>query len=353
MKYIVTVVGARPQFVKAAMLSRALAASGIEEKLVHTGQHYDDAMSRVFFTELELPEPAVNLGVGSGPHGRQTGEMMVRLENVLLADRRQPDAIVVYGDTNSTLAAAITAAKLGIPVAHVEAGLRSFNRAMPEELNRIVTDRLSALLFCPSQTAVDHLVDEGIHTGVHLTGDVMYDAVLHYRTRALERYPLSRLVPFEFGGYDLVTAHRAGTVDDPARLRQLLTLLELVDRPMVWPVHPRTRDRLTRLDMPLPEGILALEPVGYLEMLTLLQGSRRVLTDSGGLQKEAYWLERPCLTLRNETEWVETLAEGWNTLVGLDEAAFRAALETTPTGPVRPHYGRGDAAEQMTDLLQH
>ncbi len=348
---ICTVIGARPQFVKAAVVSRALAAAGIRETLVHTGQHYDPQMSSVFFDELGIPTPATNLGIGSGTHAAQTGRMMIELERFLSGQATPPDAVLVYGDTNSTLAAALVAAKLQIPLAHVEAGLRSFNRAMPEEINRIVTDRLSRWLFCPSHTAIDHLRAEGITEGVYFTGDVMYDVLLHFRPLAQERHPLDALVPFESGSYVLLTLHRAENTDDPARLHRLMQLVDGLGRAVVWPLHPRTRERLTTFGIGIPAAIHVMEPVGYLAMLSLLGGAAAVLTDSGGLQKEAYWCARPCLTLRSETEWVETLEDGWNTVVGADPERAAAALSTPPQGTPQPCYGTGDAAKRIADIL--
>ncbi|MCS7081813.1 MAG: UDP-N-acetylglucosamine 2-epimerase (non-hydrolyzing) [Bacteroidetes bacterium] len=349
---VVTVVGARPQFIKAAPVSRALKAAGIEEILVHTGQHYDLTMDRVFFEELELPEPAQNLEVGSGTHAVQTGLMMMRLEALLLALRPSPDWVLVYGDTNSTLAGALVAAKLRLPLAHVEAGLRSYNPRMPEEVNRLVADRLADLLFCPSQQAVENLRTEGITRGVHWTGDVMLDALLFYRDRARERVRPEALVPFEPGSYYLLTVHRAENTDDPDRFRRLLALLGELDRPVVWPLHPRARKQLAAFGLSLPATVYAVEPVGYLAMIRLLEGCHRVLTDSGGLQKEAYWLGRPCLTLRAETEWGETVQEGWNHLVDLDPERLWAALRApAPASPPRPHYGDGRAAERIAALL--
>lgn len=350
---IVTVVGARPQFIKAAPVSRALARLGIEELLVHTGQHYDLNMDRVFFEELELPRPVLNLEVGSGTHAVQTGLMMIRLEEFLLQLRPRPDWVLIYGDTNSTLAGALVAAKLHLPLAHVEAGLRSYNRRMPEEINRIVADRLSNLLCCPSQQAVENLRAEGIERGVHRTGDVMFDALLYYRDRARERVALEHLIPFESGSYYLLTVHRAENTDDPDRLCRLVRILAELDRPVVWPLHPRTRKRLQELRLALPSTVYPMEPVGYLAMVRLLEGARKVLTDSGGLQKEAYWLGRPCLTLRAETEWGETLQEGWNRLVDLDPDRIREALYALdPLIPPQPHYGDGRAAERIAALLR-
>ena len=312
---IVTIVGARPQFIKAAAVSRVLRRQ-IREVLVHTGQHYDGNMSQVFFEELEIPPPDFNLGIGSGEHGAQTGAILAAVEKVL--QKEKPDRVLVYGDTNSTLAGALAAAKLHVPVAHVEAGLRSFNRRMPEEINRVLTDHVADLLFCPSQTAVDHLAAEGIRTGVHRVGDVMYEALMHAvrlaerNSRALERLQLAP------GAYALATIHRADNTDDPARLGRLVAALQEVARtlPVVFPVHPRTRRRLP--DLVPGRSLHLVEPLGYLDMARLETRAALILTDSGGIQKEAYWLRVPCKTLREETEWVETVQQGWNVLAGAD-----------------------------------
>lgn len=330
---VCTIVGARPQFVKAAVVSRALTAAGIEEVLVHTGQHYDATMSRVFFDELSIPRPAVNLEVGSGSHAVQTGAMMTGLETFLQAQPTM-DGVVIYGDTNSTLAGALVAAKLHIPVAHVEAGLRSFNRRMPEEVNRVVADQLATLLFCPTQTAIDNLRNEGITEGVHLTGDVMLDATRFFGDEAATHAPLGTLTTQGPQTYYLATVHRAENTDDPARLAGIFGGLGRAEVPVLLPLHPRTRARLG--DLVLPENVKLMEPVPYLAMLTLVRHAKAVLTDSGGLQKEAFWLGVPCVTLREETEWVETLDNGWNRLVGANEEAVAAALQQKPTGPQQP-----------------
>ena len=328
---IVTVVGARPQFVKAAVVSRALAARGIAERLVHTGQHYDAAMSDVFFDELSMAPPAVNLDVGSGLHGAQTARTMERFE-AWLVETGPVAGVVVYGDTNATLAAALVAAKLALPLAHVEAGLRSFVRHMPEEINRVVTDRLADLCFCPTGTAVAHLADEGIAgDGVVLTGDVMLEATRTFADEAATRAPLHRLTGHAPGAYVLATVHRAANTDDPARLAAILDGLGRLGRPVLLPLHPRTRARLG--DVALAPTIDVREPASYLEMLTLTRNAHRVVTDSGGLQKEAFWLGVPCATLREETEWVETLDGGWNHLVGADADRLVAALALNPTTP--------------------
>ncbi|QXD15246.1 UDP-N-acetylglucosamine 2-epimerase (non-hydrolyzing) [Rhodocaloribacter litoris] len=347
---VYTIIGARPQFIKAAVVSRALARAGIEEHLIHTGQHYDPELSGTFFDELGLPAPAVDLGVGSGSHAVQTGAIMTALERYLL-DRPKPDWVVVYGDTNSTLAGALVAAKLHLPLAHVEAGLRAMNRRMPEEVNRIVTDRLAGLHCCPTQTAVENLRREGITRGVYLTGDVMLDATRFFAARAGMQVPPEALTPHPPRGYYLATIHRAENTDDPARLRGIFEGLGRLDAPVLLPLHPRTRNRLAGIDV--PAGVELQPPVGYLAMLTLVRHARKVITDSGGLQKEAVWLGTPCVTLRDETEWTETLAGGWNRLAGADPAAIVAAVAAAPEGPP-PAFGEapeGRAADRVVAAL--
>jgi len=349
---VVTVVGNRPQFVKAAAVSRPLREQH-EELLVHTGQHYDDEMSKVFFDELPVPEPDRWLGIGSGAAAVQTGRMLAELEPVL--SEAQPGLVLVYGDTNSTLAGAIAAAQAHIPIAHVEAGMRSFDRSMPEELNRVLTDHASDLLLCSTQTAVDNLAREGIASGVHLVGDAMADVALSTARVARERVEVLAGHGVEPGSYLLVTAHRAGNVDDPARLGALVDLLLALPGPLVFPVHPRTRARLEAaglLDrLADAEGIRLAPPVGYLELLALAVHARAIVTDSGGLQKEAYLVGVPCVTLRDTTEWVETVESGWNVLVDLDAGAAVAALDR-PEPPDHPDlYGDGRSGERIRDAI--
>lgn len=324
---VVTVVGARPQFIKAAPVSRELRKARTEI-LVHTGQHYDDAMSAVFFRELDIPEPDYNLGVGSGSHGEQTGEMLKRIEAVLVEEH--PDWVLVYGDTNSTLAGALAAAKLHIPVAHVEAGLRSFNRRMPEEINRVLTDHLSTLLFCPTPTAVENLRREGITQGVHAVGDVMQEALLWAAERARTQSTILERLGVQEKGYLLVTVHRAENTDDPARLEAILEAFAQIAEPIVFPIHPRTQARVEMFNLKSRlERIAHLQvipPVGYLDMVRLEQAARTILTDSGGIQKEAYWLGVPCITLREETEWIETVEAGANVLVGTNTTRIVEAV---------------------------
>ena len=348
---VLTVVGARPEFVKAAPVSLALdAAPSLVETLVHTGQHYDADMSDVFFEELGLAEP-VHLGVGSGSHGAQTGEMLRRLEALFL-DKR-PDLVVVYGDTNSTLAGALAAAKLHIPVAHVEAGLRSFNMRMPEEINRRLTDHCAQLLLCPSQTAVDQLASEGVVDGVHFVGDVNFDAMLQHMPSQDEQRRILDELDVRSGEYGLVTVHRAENTDDPRRLTGILEGLGRVaasGMPLLFPVHPRTA---AVIDGKLPAGVRGLAPVGYRTFIALARHARLGLTDSGGVQKELFWLDTPCVTLRDETEWVETVDLGWNVLTGADADAIVAAAGRlgAVTGAAPPVYGSGHAAEAIASVI--
>lgn len=347
---ILSIVGARPQFIKAAAVSRVLRQRH-REVLVHTGQHYDYEMSGVFFDGLDLPQPDANLGVGSNSHGAQTGAMLQGVEEVLLAER--PDYLLVYGDTNSTLAGALAASKLSVPVAHVEAGLRSFNRRMPEEVNRVVTDHLSELQLCPSEAAVRNLAAEGITRGVHLVGDVMLDVLDWARNRIASRKPeiLKRLglTPRE---YVLATVHRSENTDDLERLSQILDAFNSLNEPIVLPIHPRTRKAIAEAGCQTKPHVRLIDPLGYLEMITLAGGARLVLTDSGGLQKEAYWLGVPCLTLRNETEWVETVEAGWNMLVGADSKRIVEATQSfTPPSSHPGLYGDGSAALRCVGLL--
>lgn len=356
---VVDVVGARPQFIKLAPILKAIERYNqqcpgrlIQEVLVHTGQHYDYAMSQVFFDELGLKAPDYHLGVGSGTHAYQTGEMLKRIEEVLLKEK--PDLVMVYGDTNTTLAGALAAVKLHIPVAHVEAGLRSFNKKMPEEINRILTDHVSDLLFCPTQTAVENLRREGIEKGVYLVGDVMYDAVLLYLGLAEEKSQILKQMGLKPKSYALATVHRAENTDQPERLRAIFAGLEGLAKeglPVILPLHPRTRKQLNALSIH-PKKVKVLDPVSYLDMLALEKNARVILTDSGGVQKEAFFFRVPCVTLREETEWVETVEAGWNTLAGCDPGKMIwAALEARPgTESVWP-YGDGRAAKRIVDFV--
>ena len=352
---ILTVIGARPQFIKAAAVSRRLRARpGATEVLVHTGQHYDENMSDVFFSELGIPAPDHHLGVGSGSHGAMTGRMLEKIEAVTVAEN--PDALLVYGDTNSTLAGALAAAKLHVPVAHVEAGLRSFNRKMPEEVNRVLTDHVSKWLFCPTKAAVENLKREGIADGrVSLVGDVMYDVALMARERAgdVARWGVRP------GQYVLATIHRAENTDDPARLAAAFDgLREVAKRlPVVLPLHPRTRGVLKRGGRAETDGVKITDPVGYLDMTALERHARLVVTDSGGVQKEAFFHRVPCVTLRDETEWVELVELGWNQVLPPTSAAavrdgILAALDGRPgQDPPADLYGGGKAADRIVREL--
>jgi UDP-N-acetylglucosamine 2-epimerase len=347
---VVSVVGARPQFIKASPLSRALRPRH-HEILVHTGQHYDREMSDVFFEELGMPVPDYHLGIGSGPHGAQTGAMLTGIETVL--QKESPDAVIVYGDTNSTVAGALAAAKLGLPVAHVEAGLRSFNRRMPEEINRVLTDHLSSWLLAPSEVSRRQLAQEGIVQGVHVVGDIMVDALRLHGTRASERSEVLERYQLGPGTYYLATVHRAENTDDADNLRRIFSALGALDRPVIVPLHPRTEKRVAELGVSIAGNVQVLAPQGYLDMLALQRGAACVLTDSGGIQKEAYYLHVPCVTLRNETEWVETVATGWNTLAGTDPRRILAAVAGRPASDT-PHpdlYGDGLTAGRIVEIL--
>lgn len=355
---VVSIVGARPQFIKAAAVSRVLrAAPGVREVLAHTGQHYDDNMSRVFFEELEIPEPDYHLAIGGGTHGQNTGRMIEAIEHVLMEER--PDWVLVFGDTDSTLAGALAAAKLHIPVAHVEAGLRSFNRRMPEEINRVLTDHASDLLFAPTETAVRNLLREGIpERRIHLVGDVMYDAALYYGKKAERESGILERLGLTPESYILVTIHRAENTDDPERLRVILEALVEVHKevPIVLPVHPRTRKRAETFGLAGHlEKVLALEPVGYLDMVMLEKNARLIATDSGGVQKEAFFYRVPCVTLRDETEWVELVELGWNRLCPPQSKqgilnCVRSSVNAQK-GMVTELYGSGRAASRIAGLL--
>jgi UDP-GlcNAc3NAcA epimerase len=356
MKKILTIVGARPQFIKAAAVSRALAerfSSAMAEVMVHTGQHYDGNMSQVFFDELSIPKPKYNLEISGGNHGEMTGRMLSGIEKVILEER--PDCVLIYGDTNSTLAGALAAAKLHVPVAHVEAGLRSFNMRMPEEVNRIVADRLSTLLFCPTDTAVENLAREGVTKGVNNVGDVMYDASLFYAGAARERSRAVETLGVEPGGYVLATCHRAENTDDPRRLGEIATALGALARdiPVILPLHPRTRQIIDKLDLNAALGdVKVTEPLSFLDMIRLEQSAKAIVTDSGGVQKEAFFFRVPCVTMRDETEWVETVCSGWNVLVGADgERILSAVSDIQIPATQSPVYGDGDAAGKILTHL--
>jgi UDP-N-acetylglucosamine 2-epimerase (non-hydrolysing)/UDP-GlcNAc3NAcA epimerase len=348
---VLTVIGNRPQFVKAAAVSDRLRA-GAREVLVHTGQHYDDELSRVFFDELQLPRPDHHLDLGGGTNTGQTARMLAALEPLIAEER--PDVLLVYGDTNSTLAGALAGAQLGVPVAHVEAGMRSYDRTMPEELNRVLADHASSLLLCSSERAAETLRGEQVAGEVVVVGDVMVDVAQLLAPRARERTEALAAAGVGPGGYLLATAHRPGNVDDPARLALLVELLLAVPGPVVLPLHPRTRARLEAAGLAkrLAAGVRLVAPLGYLDFTALLLHSRGVLTDSGGVQKEAYLAGVPCVTLRSTTEWTETIEAGWNALVDLDAAAAVAALERPLPAERPPLYGDGHAGERVVAALR-
>ena len=356
---IITVVGARPQFIKAAAVSRTISSQfskQVEEKIIHTGQHFDENMSQVFFDELGIPKPDYNLAISGGNHGAMTGKMLDGIEQVLLKEK--PDWLLIYGDTNSTLAGALAASKLHIPIAHVEAGLRSFNMRMPEEINRIGSDRISTLLFCPTETSVQNLKIEGINRGVHNVGDVMYDVALYFREKArihsnvLERLKLS---PKKFV---LATCHRAENTDDSFKLREILAALSEISNhcKVIFPLHPRTKIKIESLGLgDLLRPLIVVDPLSFLDMVALEQSAKIILTDSGGVQKEAFFYRVPCITMRDETEWVETVIQGGNSLAGASQKkilnAFDSMIGFTYNDQESHPYGYGDASEKLCQLM--
>ncbi|HSO89047.1 MAG TPA: UDP-N-acetylglucosamine 2-epimerase (non-hydrolyzing) [Draconibacterium sp.] len=363
MKQIVTIVGARPQFIKAAVLSRLIRSGEWKDKftevLVHTGQHYDQNMSEVFFNDMDIPKPDYNLNVGSGTHGKMTGEMLIKIEEVLLNEK--PDIVLVYGDTNSTLAGALAAGKLHIPVAHVEAGLRSFWKKMPEEQNRILTDHLADWLFCPTVTAVKNLKMEGITIGVENVGDIMLDANIYYKKRlaAEKEHGISRLKN-SYGlndelinnSYVLATVHRAENTDDPVKLAGIVEALNALGSPVILPLHPRTKKLISAGGLTFNDNVTVIEPVGYFEMLELEMNCTCILTDSGGVQKEAYFMQKPCVTLREQTEWVETVESGWNKLAGTNTSDIISAVNQVNSGLAYPEfYGKGNTGSLILNIL--
>ncbi|MFQ5676432.1 MAG: non-hydrolyzing UDP-N-acetylglucosamine 2-epimerase [bacterium] len=356
---VVSIVGARPQFIKAAPVSSLLREGDHQEILLHTGQHYDYEMSQVFFDELGIPQPDLNIDVGSGTHGWQTGQMLIRIEKVLL--QMNPDVVLVYGDTNSTLAGALAACKLRLPLAHIEAGLRSHNREMPEEHNRVLTDHCSDFLFCPTRTAVENLASEGLKQGVVFVGDTMYDAVLKFMEIARKRSNILQRLGVQPRKYFLATLHRAYNTDVVENLHNILCALTEIGEPVIFPAHPRTRNRIEQTNGQLhaldgDSNVRTIDPVSYLDMLVLEENARAILTDSGGMQKEAYFLGVPCITLRPETEWIETVEAGWNKLVGANLNRIVTAVKNVNSPPNRKKtsrlFGQGDAALRIVKKLE-
>jgi len=346
---ILTVIGARPQFIKAAPVSREI-RKHFKEIIVHTGQHYDENMSNIFFEELNIPKPDYNLNVGSGNHGEQTGNMLIKIEEVILKEK--PDAVLVYGDTNSTLAGALAASKLLIPVIHVEAGLRSFNKAMPEEQNRVLTDHISDLLFCPTETAVKNLKREGVEKGVYNVGDVMFDSILYNIEIAKKKSNILERLGLKEKEYILVTIHRAENTNYKEKLTNIFNALKDSNEKIVLPLHPRTRKFINDYGIEVGQNIEIIDPVGYLDMIMLELTAKKILTDSGGVQKESYFLDVPCITMREETEWIETVEDGWNVLVGSDyEAILNAIRFFMPKGEKHDYFGNGHSSERIVEIV--
>lgn len=351
---VLTVIGARPQFIKACMLSNAFSSeSNIQEIIVHTGQHYDENMSNVFLKQLKLPKPHYFLGTGSDTHGKQTAKMLLKLEDIIISEK--PDIVLVYGDTNSTLAGSLAASKLHIPIAHVEAGLRSYNKKMPEEINRVLTDHLSTWLFCPSNTAVKNLENEGITQGVYQTGDIMYDAVLYYKNVALQKSNILSNLKIAPKTYYLATVHRAENTDNPQRLTAILEAFRQINETVLFPLHPRTKNKIKQWNLEnliSSSNIKIVEPLDYFDMLAVESQAGIILTDSGGVQKEAYMLGVPCITLRDETEWVETVNSGWNHLTGADmEKILEAARTISVPKAHTPLFGDGETSKLICKSL--
>ncbi|MBK7104710.1 MAG: UDP-N-acetylglucosamine 2-epimerase (non-hydrolyzing) [Ignavibacteriae bacterium] len=344
---IIEIIGARPQFIKAAVVSKQLRKfPEIKDLILHTGQHYDENMSKVFFDELQIPKPDYNLNVGSGNHGKQTALMLEGIEKILIDEN--PDWVIVYGDTNSTIAGSLAASKLHIKVAHVEAGLRSFNRLMPEEINRITTDHISDILFAPTQNAMSLLEKEGLKERSFFSGDVMFDSVLFYQNLAEEKFFLNQIT--DLNEFYLATIHRQENTDDTNRLQNIFTAFSNLDFPVLLPLHPRTQKYLPQIKF--SENVKIINPVSYLEMLILLKNCKKVLTDSGGLQKEAYFLQKQCITLREETEWIETLENNWNFIVGPDVTKIINSAKLSPTSEQKKYFGDGNAGELIANYLQ-
>jgi UDP-GlcNAc3NAcA epimerase len=347
---VISIVGARPQFIKAAVVSKALAQRGIPEIIIHTGQHYDDSMSQIFWDEMDIPASTVNLGIGSGNHAVQTARMMEKIDAFLNKLTERPKAVLVYGDTNSTLASALVAAKLNLPIIHVESGLRSFNREMPEEVNRIVTDHLSSILFCSSEESGVLLNKEGINKQVYNVGDVMMDAIRIFKEKAKKNALIEDLIDAKPRGFNLITIHRPSNTDNENNLLNIVDSIREINETFIWPLHPRISLKVNALK--LPANLIIKEPFSYLQMLTMLGNCNKVFTDSGGLQKEAYWMKKPCITLREETEWIETMHDNWNILTGAVKKKIIAASATNiEMDTWKPLYGDGFAGAKIAEII--
>lgn len=347
---ILTIIGARPQFVKAAVVSKALRNIELNEEIVHTGQHYDDKMSQIFWVELDIPKPKVNLNIGSGNHGSQTAKMIEQIESFILNSNKKINAILLYGDTNSTLAGAIVAPKLHIPVIHVEAGLRSFNKKMPEEINRIITDRVSDLLFCSSEKPVLQLKKEGITKNIYNVGDVMQDAFINFGKIAETKLKLDKIIPFAKQKYNILTLHRPSNTDNINILQDIISVFGKLDKPTLLPVHPRIKNKISTIK--IPDKLKIISPLSYFEMIIILKNSFKVFTDSGGLQKEAYWANKDCITLRDETEWVETLENKFNILTGNKPEKIIEAYSYNNKNKRANLYGDGRASSKIATIIK-
>jgi UDP-GlcNAc3NAcA epimerase len=344
---IITLIGARPQFIKAAVVSKAFLHFGIEELIIHSGQHYDEKMSEVFWEELGIPKPYKNLNIGSGNHGVQTGSIMIELEKIILNENKI-SAILVYGDTNTTLAGALVGSKLNIPIIHIESGLRSYNRQMPEEVNRVLTDAISDVLFCPSKIAVENLSKEGIVNNIYEVGDVMWDAIKTFAPIAKSKININKIIGHL--DFTLLTLHRPSNTDNLFNLNNIISQLKQIQSEIYWPMHPRNKKHLSSLN--LPSNLHLIEPLSYFEMLIALENCTQVITDSGGLQKEAYWNKKPCVTIRSETEWVETLENGWNILASPENNEILKAINNRNLGEWMPLYGNGKAAKEIAQIIK-
>jgi len=349
---IISIVGARPQFIKCSPVSKELRKSH-QDILVHTGQHYDDEMSKLFFDELHIPKPDYNLGVGSGLHGEQTAKILTKIEKILLNEK--PDVVLIYGDTNSTVAGALAATKLHIPIGHVEAGLRSFDRYMPEEINRVVSDHVSDILFAPTATAVKNLQDEGVTKGVYHIGDVMYDALLGNIAIAEQKSSIFSKLNVKAKDYLLATIHRPTNTDEKEKLSAILSAFSKIDKTIVFPIHPRTMKFIKTYNLidKISKNVIITKPLGYLDFIFLEKNASKILTDSGGIQKEAYLLKVPCITLRENTEWIETVRDGWNVLVGANEQNIVNAVHSfSPKNEQNEYFGYGDASKKIKEILE-